>query len=112
MSACPVVQRKFHRLVNMTPREILAWSKDPRSKCASYDSTRARLPALAKLKGKAGEWTESDCKYAQRVVSFNSRHLGQMKRFGCTERETAALLNWAHRPKCPMPSTSCKPRKR
>jgi hypothetical protein len=112
MSACPVIQRKFHRLVNMTPREIVAWSKDPRAKCASFPETRARLPALAKLKAKTGEWTDADCKYGQRVVSFNSRHLGQMKRFGCTFRETAALMNWAHRPNCPMPPKDCTPRKR
>lgn len=112
MRACSLVQKKFHRLVNMSPRDILAWSKDPRAKCASYPETRARLPALARLKGKTGEWSAADCKYAQRVVSFNSRHIGQMKRFGCTDRETVALMNWAHRPNCPMPSKTCKPRKR
>lgn len=103
-SPCPAVQRTFHGLVNMGPAAIRAWARDPRAKCASFESTRRRLPALASLKAKsAGTWTERDCKYAQRVVSFNARHLGQMKRFGCTVKETVALMNWGHRPKCSLP---------
>lgn len=107
-TSCPAIQRKFHKLVNMTPAEIRSWSKDSRSKCASFPETRRRLPALAKLKAKnRSSWTETDCKYGQRVVSFNSRHLGQMKRFGCTVRETVALRNWGHMPRCPMPPKGC-----
>lgn len=108
MKACPTIAAKFHRLVNMTPASIKAWAKDPRAKCASFEQTRRRLPALADLKAKARDkWTPIDCKYAQRVVSFNSRHLGQMRRFGCTVRETVALRNWGHMPKCPMPPKGC-----
>ena len=108
--SCPTVQKAFHRLVNMSPGEILRWAKDPRAKCASFEATRRRLPHLAKLKGKKGEWDGSDCNYAKRVVSFNSRHLGQMKRFGCTVRETVALMNWGHKPKCPPVPKTCKRR--
>lgn len=109
--ACPTDQSTFHRLVNMSPREIRSWARDPRSKCASFEQTRKRLPALAKLKGKSLTlWTEADCKYARRVNSFNARHLGQMKRFGCTVRETVALMNWGHRPKCKLPNAGCSTR--
>ena len=110
-NACPIIQRRFHELVNMSPSSIRAWAKDSRSKCASFEQTRKRMPALASLKAKSrSDWNDADCKYAQRVVSFNSRHLGQMKRFGCTPRATAALMNWGHRPKCPLPSSSCSTR--
>lgn len=110
-NACPALQTRFHQLVNMTAGEIRSWARDPRAKCASFEQTRKRLPALAALKAKSSSsWTPADCKYAQRVVSFNSRHLGQMKRFGCTPRETVALRNWGHAPKCPLPSSSCSTR--
>lgn len=108
--SCPAVRAKFHRLVNMTPAQIRDWAKDPRSRCASFEQTRRRLPALAALKAKAGEWTDADCRYAQRVNSFNSRHIGQMRRFGCTVRETVALRNWGHMPRCPMPPAGCATR--
>lgn len=106
MKPCPVDQSIFHRLVNMSPAAIRAWARDPRAKCASFEQTRKRLPTLAKLKAKAKDrWTEADCKYARRVNGFNSRHLGQMKRFGCTVRETVALRNWGHAPRCALPKT-------
>ena len=109
--ACPVDQAKFHRLVNMSPAAIRKWARDPRAKCASFEQTRKRLPALAVLKGTALEsWSASDCKYARRVNSFNARHLGQMRRFGCTLRETVALRNWGHSPKCPEPPRGCSTR--
>ena len=106
--ACPIDQAKFHRLVNMSPAAIRAWARDPRAKCASFPETRRRLPALADLKAKPkDQWTATDCTRAQRVISFNSRHLGQMRRFGCTVRETVALRNWGHSPKCPLPKAGC-----
>jgi hypothetical protein len=101
---CPVDAAKFYRLVNMTPASIRAWAKDPRSKCASFEQTRRRLPALATLKAKSRDaWTAADCQYARRVNSFNARHLGQMKQFGCTLRATVALKNWGHDPGCKIP---------
>jgi hypothetical protein len=112
MKACPTVQRDFHRLVNMAPAEIRAWARDPRALCASFPETRARLPMLAALKAKKGEWTQKDCQYGLRVISFNSRHLGQMKRFGCTVRASRALKNWGHDAGCPETNAPCKPRKR
>lgn len=116
---CPVDAKKFHRLVNMSPAAIRSWAKDPRARCASFPETVQRLtkrqrwkgmllPSLVELKTKRGPWNEIDCKYARRVNSFNTRHLGQMKRFGCTVRETVALRNWGHMPKCPMPPKDCK----
>lgn len=105
------VQNRFHRLVNMAPGAIRAWAKDPRAKCASFPETRARLPMLADLKAKSrAAWTDKDVSYAQRVISFNSRHLGQMKRFGCTPRETVALRNWGHAAKCALPAVGCSTR--
>lgn len=108
---CPVDAATFRRLVNMRPESIRAWAKDPRAKCASFESTRKRLPALASLREKdPSKWTEKDCQYARRVNSFNTRHLGQMKQFGCTLRQTVALLNWGHKPNCPMPKEGCSTR--
>lgn len=106
-SSCPAVHAKFHKLVNMSSAQIRAWARDPRAKCASFEQTRKRLPALADLKAKRGPWADADCKYANRVINFNTRHRGQMKRFGCTVRETVALRNWGHMPKCPMPPANC-----
>ena len=109
--ACPVVQRKFQKSVNMTPSAIRAWARDPRAKCASFESTRKRLPALAKLKARKGAWTEADCKYAQRVINFNTRHQGALNIHGCTDREIVALRNWGRQPpKCPMPKHGCSTR--
>lgn len=108
---CPADAKKFRRLVNMSPAAIRSWAKDPRAKCASFASTRSRLPALAALRAKSLDaWTEKDCTYSRRVNSFNSRHLGQMKQFGCTLRQTVALMNWGHRPKCPAPPKDCAQR--
>ncbi len=105
MTRCPHA-RRFHRLVNMSPAEIRAWAKDPRAKCYSNDATRARLPALARLKAKPVEdWTAADCKYAARVVSFNARMTGALRRDGCTSGYTIALRNWGHKPKCAVPKT-------
>jgi len=108
---CPADLKKFRQLVNMSPKSIRSWARDPRARCASFEQTRKRLPALATLREKApGSWTPADCQYARRVNSFNTRHLGQMKQFGCTLRQTVALLNWGHRPKCPMPPMDCAKR--
>lgn len=102
--ACPDVQAAFRRAVNMSPDAIRAWARDPRARLASYESTRRRLPGLADLRAKpASSWTGADCSRAQRVVSFVARHTGQMARFGCTPRETVALRNWGHAPRCPLP---------
>lgn len=104
--SCPHA-KKFRRSVNMTPSEIRAWAKDPRSKRFSQPSTRARLPALAKLRGKDPKtWTAKDCEFAARVVNFNARMGGAMKRDGCTPGYAVSLRNWGRAPR------SCKPPKR
>jgi len=103
------VQRQFFKLVNMSPKAIRAWAKDGRSKCASFASTRARLPKLAALKSKPrSRWTAADFTYAARVVSFNSRMKGVVKKHGCTTRAVTSLLNWGHKAACPMPPKTCK----
>lgn len=100
---CPSAAR-FRALVNMTPAEIRAWARDPRSKEYSLAATRARLPKLAALADKpASSWTAKDCAFAQRVVSFNARMRGAMKRDGCTRGYAVSLRNWGHAPK------GCKP---
>jgi hypothetical protein len=100
MASCPYAKR-FHRLVNMTPAQIRAWHKNPRSKLASFEATRRRLPALATLKAKpVSRWTARDCDFAKRVVSFNSRMDGMRKQHGCTTKIDVALRNWGRRA-CP-----------
>lgn len=99
------VQQRFHELVNMSPSAIRKWAKDNRARCASYQSTRDRLPKLAKLKAKSRrKWTKADYAYAKRVISFNARFLGMVKQHGCTTKMTVALRNWGHDPKgCNLP---------
>ena len=120
---CRAVQRKFRRQVNMTPESIRRWAVDPRAKCASFKETVDRLtkpqmwkgkvrPSLATLRGKRPEdWNETDCEYAKRVNSFNSRHIGALKQHGCTVKEVVALRNWGHNPRCPEPPKTCRPKK-
>ena len=96
----------------MTPGEIRSWARDARAKCASFPETRKRLPMLADLKAKRNDsWTAADCKYAQRVNSFNARMQGMVDKWGCTERAVTSLLNWGRKPpKCPMPKKGCSTR--
>lgn len=103
------IQATFHRLVNMSPSEIRRWAKDPRAKCASFQSTRDRLPKLATLKAKPrSAWTAADYKYAQRVNSFNARMMGTVAQYGCTTRAVVSLRNWGHQPpKCGIPKPGC-----
>lgn len=103
-ASCPHAER-FHALANMRASEIRAWAKDPRSKLASWASTRSRLPALAKLKSKpVAQWTEADCKFAARVVSFNARMDGMRKEHGCTTKIDVSLRNWGRKaPGCKLP---------
>ena len=99
--SCPYAKR-FSQLVNMHPRAIRAWAKDPRAKSASFQSTRRRLPALAALKAKpASKWTAKDCAFARRVVSFNARMDGMRKIHGCTVKINVSLRNWG-RAVCPL----------
>lgn len=110
MSRCPH-ERAFRLSVNMTPSEIRGWSKDPRAKCYSKPETRARLKKLASLKEKpSAKWTEADCKLAARVVSFNARMEGGMRRDGCTPGYSISLRNWGRKTKCSVPKT-CSPSK-
>ncbi len=106
------VAARFHRSVNMTPAEIRAWARDPRAKCASFASTRARLPALARLKAKpVSAWTAADVAYAARVVNFNTRMQGNVDAHGCRTRNVTSLLNWGRRPpRCKMPPAGCSAR--
>lgn len=95
------------RSVNMSAAAIRAWSKDPRAKLASFEATRRRLPALAKLKSKpCSQWTEADERFAARVLSFNARMSGVVKKFGCTTKAVVSLRNWGHATKCALPSKS------
>ena len=95
---CPYAAA-FTRWVNMTPDEIRRWSRDPRSKLASWESTRRRLPALATLRAKpVDRWTARDCAFAKRVVSFNARMSGGLHRDGCTVGYAVSLRNWGHAP--------------
>lgn len=102
--------KKFKKLVNMSPAEIRKWHKDPRAKCYSEAATRKRLPRIAKLKAKpTSKWTANDCKFAGRVVNFNSRMDGARKKNGCTPGYAISLRNWG-RKVCKVPKT-CKPKK-
>lgn len=111
MPACPHAER-FRKLVNMSPSAIRAWARDPRAKCYSFEATRRRLPALAALRAKpVSKWTTRDCQFAKRVVSFNSRMKGALKRDGCRDGYTISLRNWGHNPKCKLPAT-CRANKK
>ena len=100
MSICTDLKRS----VNMSPAAILAWAKDPRAKKASFTSTRRRLPVLAALKKKkCGTWTKKDERFAKRVLSFNARMSGMVKKFGCTEKAVISLRNWGRKVKCRLP---------
>jgi len=107
--ACPH-EKRFRALVNMTPAQIVRWSKDPRAKCYSKPATRRRLKRLAELKRKPGsQWTAKDCALAARAVSFNARMSGGARRDGCTPGYAISLRNWG-RAQCPVPK-SCRPSK-
>ena len=112
MKACPTIVAAFHKSVNMSAAAIRKWAKDPRAKCASFESTRKRLPALAKLKSKKrSTWTEADCRYAQRVINFNTRMQGNVRVHGCGVRNVPSLLNWGRKPPgCPLPPKGCSTR--
>lgn len=104
-SRCPVDARKFRAGANMTPSQIRAWSKDPRSKEASFAATRARLPALAALRAKSpASWTEADCRFARRVNSFNARMQGMVDKWGCSRKAVLSTRNWGRQPpRCKVP---------
>ncbi len=95
----------FKKSVNMTPAAIKAWARDARSKEASEDSTRARLPRLAELKRKkCSRWTPADEALAQRALSFNARMEGMVKQHGCSRKAVIALRNWGRKvAKCGVP---------
>lgn len=103
------IARRFNTSVNMTPAAIRAWAKSPQAKCASFASTRARLPALAELKAKpASKWTAKDVAFAKRVLSFNARMSGVVKKHGCTPKAVVSLRNWGRKvPGCRAP-VSCR----
>lgn len=92
--------RAFRASVNMSPDEIRAWARDPRSKRYSFEATRRRLPALARLAEKPeSEWTKRDVAYAKRVISFNARMEGALRRDGCRQGYAVSLRNWGRTPK-------------
>lgn len=113
MIACPAGPT-FKKLVNMSPRAIRAWGRDRRARCASFESTRRRLPRLADLKAKPlAKWTAADCAFAARVVSFNSRMDGMRREHGCTTPINVALRNWGRvGPGCGEPPADCKPKRK
>jgi hypothetical protein len=101
------VAREFRRLINMSPAQIRAWHRDPRSREASFGRTRAELPLLAEMKATPPErWTPAMWSKARRAVAFVKRHEAQMRaqgrRYGTgihfTRKRVIALLNWGRRP--------------
>lgn len=125
MSLCPGIQRTFHKSVNMTSAEIRTWAKDPRNKCASEAATVRRLthpqrwkgfvqPALAELKGRPlARWDAAACRYAKRVINFNTRHERQRATQAnkCSPARVVALRNWGRKVACPLPKTGCTVRR-
>ena len=94
------VSSAFRASVNMSPAEIRAWARDPRSKRYSFEATRRRLPALARLAEKpVSEWSKRDVAYAKRVISFNARMEGALRRDGCRQGYAVSLRNWGRAPK-------------
>lgn len=91
--------RAFRASVNMSPSEIRAWARDPRSKRYSFEATRRRLPRLAELLEKPdAEWTAGDVRLAKRVASFNARMSGALRRDGCRQGYAVSLRNWGQAP--------------
>jgi len=90
----------------MGPDSIRAWAKDPRAKRASGADTRRRLPALAALKAKpCDQWNKRDKDFAKRVLSFNARMEGMVRKHGCTRKAPISLRNWGRQtPLCPIPA--------
>lgn len=99
--------REFNRTINMSSAEILDWSRDPRSKLASFPHIRKELPLLAEMKRTpVSRWTPRMWNKAMRAVNFVKRHEAQMKvqgrRFGtgrlhATKKRVIALLNWGRK---------------
>lgn len=102
MSVCS----KFKKSVNMSAGSIRAWAKDPRSKEASWEATRRRLPALAALRSKpCPRWTKKDEAFANRVLNFNGRMEGMVRKWGCTRKAVISLRNWGRQPTgCSIPA--------
>lgn len=108
MKSCPrETIATFKRLTNMSPTQIRAWAKHPASRRASFEATRARLPALADLKAKISRGaalSARECAFAQRVNNFNTRMGGMRRQWGCTDKIVVSLRNWGHQPAgCPVP---------
>jgi Protein of unknown function (DUF3140) len=93
------VYSKYHSLVNMTASELEEWAKNPKSKLASI----SRLPIrrnLNLLRKNKADWTDSDIKEANKVISYISRAsaIGKGKVTKESEpfgRNEIALRNWA-----------------
>lgn len=99
--------REFDRTINMSSAEILRWTRDPRSKLASFPHIRKELPLLAEMKRTpSSRWTPRMWNKAMRAVNFVKRHEAQMKtqgkqfgtgRLHVTKKRVIALLNWGRK---------------
>lgn len=95
------IYAKYHRSINMSYSELLAWSKNPCSKLASLSRGPIKRN-LHLLKLNKSQWHNKEIKYAIKTLSFLARHKGQpsgkpVKNCNLSKR-TIALMNWAYNP--------------
>ena len=107
------VERTFHELVNMTPRELEIWLETEKSRSVGQDAgdgesigRKAGRRTLELLRGEKAPGAD-DFKHMRRVVGFIRRHLAQgPHREVAASRWRSALMNWGHDPLKPRAGDS------
>lgn len=93
------VYKKYKKAINMTYNEFLIWSKNPLSKKASLDRRPIRRN-LRLLKRSKKDWTMTDVREANKVISYLARakkikSKNYVGKTGLTKNDIA-LRNWAY----------------
>ena len=101
------LSREFHRLVNLTPRELAAWLETPESRRvgmvrrgeAESVGRQSARKILAILATPADELSEAQYAHMRKVIGFHRRHLAQRPAGDVTAtRWRWSLMNWGHDP--------------
>lgn len=101
------LSREFHRLVNLTPRELAAWLERPESRRvgmvrrgeAESVGRQSARKILAILATPEGDLTEAQYAHMRKVIAFHRRHLAQRPAGDVTDtRWRWSLMNWGHDP--------------
>jgi hypothetical protein len=95
---------QFHKVVNMTRKELEDWLKTDKSKSVGqeegeskgHESGRKIVEVLQKNKS---DYTEDDLEHMKKVNSYVKRHLGQGPSGGVEDSKWRySLMNWGHDP--------------